>query len=126
MNKQTELSTLIDQTYTVRAKRLGAQHMVDDMKDEEAGLTKRIMELLRDAKLEGAHGKKGRATINRTFVPTLTDADEFLKWGKKKGNEDMLKIGVDAAAWRARVAEGVKVPGVESFCRESISIGKAA
>ena len=117
-----ELTRLLNKANDIRQQRLAAQRAVDDMKTEEDLLTQKLTTILRAEKLEAFGTAKANVTLKRSIVPTLVDEAALLKWGQKAGNEDVLKVGVVAAAWKLRVAAGVKVPGVDTFTKESVSV----
>lgn len=119
-----DLGKLIDQTWELRAKRLAAQRAVDAMEEEEKALNEQIGEALRASKLDGAKGKAATAAFRRTQVAQVVDEDALLAWGKLKANRDVIKVGVVGEAWRARLADGVKVPGVEAFLKEQVVLTK--
>ena len=120
-----DLGKLIDTTWELRAKRLAAQRAVDAMEAEEKALNEQIGEALRKAKLDGGKGKAATAAFRRTQVAQVVDEDALLAWGKLKANRDVIKVGVVGEAWRARLADGVKVPGVETFLKEQVVLTKA-
>lgn len=118
---QTALSKEIDALYTLRAKRLAAQHKVDKLEAEEKELNKALLAKLHSAKLEGIAGQKGAAKILRQDVAQVEDEDALLAWGKLKDNRDCIKVGVVTEVWKAR---GMNVPGVSKFTRETLSVTK--
>jgi hypothetical protein len=117
-----KLADLIDNYAAARDLRLKAQHAVDDMAEKEGTLKSRVMDALRAEKLDGAKGKKATVAFRRSIVAQLVDEAKFLKWANTAGNLDCLKIGVVGEAYRARLTAGVKVPGVESFTKEDLSV----
>lgn len=112
----------VDYLYAVRTERLAAQHAVDLLEEREKTIRANIEKLLRDAKLDGYAGEHARAYFQRLQVPQLTDDEAFLKWASQKKNRDVLKVGINNEAWRARLADGVKVPGTEAFLKETLAV----
>jgi len=123
--KAPDLGAMIDKVWRLRAERLAAQKVIDKAEEEEKALKQVISETLREAKLEGAKGLTATAAFKRTTVAQVTDEDALLAWGKLKANRDCIKVGVVSEAWRLRLAEGVEVPGVESFFKVELSLTKA-
>ena len=117
-----QLTRLLNKANDIRQQRLAAQRAVDDMKTEEDLLTQKLTTILRTEKLEAFGTAKANVTLKRSIVPTLVDEAALLQWARRPGNEDVLKVGVVAAAWKLRVAAGVKVPGVDTFTKESVSV----
>lgn len=118
----TLLGQAVDELWTAREARLKAQHAVDRLEEGEKELRSKVEALLREAKLDGAKGKLANAHFRRLQVPQLVDEEKFLKWAQKPDNRDCLKVGVNNEAWRARLGEGDKVPGVDSFIKETLAI----
>jgi hypothetical protein len=116
------LGNLIDQCWSLRRERLAAQWEVDRLKESEDKATADVGEALRAAKLDSAKGMAGNASFRRQQVAQIVNEAEFLPWAIKKANIDCLKVGVVGEAWRLRIAEGVKVPGVEGFLKETVTI----
>jgi hypothetical protein len=119
------LGAMIDRAWTYRAARLEAQRDVDRLKEKEDEMHAEIGAALRKAKLQGGKGVLASAGFRRTQVAQVVDEEAFLAWGKLKANRDCLKAGVVGEAWRLRLAEGVEVPGVEAFLKETVVLSKA-
>lgn len=122
--KANILAGLIDEVHTLRAKRLKAEKRIAEQKAEEDALRARIAEAFREADLNEFQGDTGRCYFKRTVVGTVVDEKAFLAWAKGK-NANVLKVGVNGDEYRARLAAGVEVPGVEQFIREDLTIGEA-
>jgi hypothetical protein len=118
------LGAKVDTLITQQEQRLGLQRRVKTMKEDEDELALEIVKLLHDMKLDGAKGNAGSVGFRRLNVPQLVDETAFLKWVQARMQErkDMLKIGINNEAWRERVADGVKVPGVEGFVKETLGV----
>jgi hypothetical protein len=119
------LGAMIDEAWTLREKRLTLTREADAIEAREKELKATIEGTLRDMKLDGAKGHQAVAAIKRTLVAQITDEDAYLKWASLKANRDCLKVGVVGEAYRERIAAKVKVPGVEPFTKEDLSLTKA-
>lgn len=119
---EKELGQLVDHLGTLRASRLKAQHAVDRMKEDEEKLGTTLAAALREAKLDGCRGVVASACFKRLQVAQIVDEDAFTEWALKKKNRDVLKVSVVGEAWRVRLADGVKVPGVTAFLKESLTV----
>ena len=122
METTKEMTRLLNEANKVRQQRLQMQRDVEDLKEREDLLTGKLVVLMREEKVESFGTKQANASVRRTIVPSLVDEAALMKWCAKPGNEDVLKVGVVAAAWKARVASGIKVPGVDVFTRESVTV----
>jgi hypothetical protein len=121
----TDLGAMIDNVWEMRQRRLAAQREVDRLKEAEEDAHALIGEALRKAKLQGGKGELATAAFRRTQVAQVVDEEAFMAWGKLKANRDCLKATVVAQAWRLRLAEGIEVPGVEPFLKETVVLTKA-
>lgn len=116
------LARAVDELHTKRTARLALQKQVDDMEAAEKDIKANVEGLLRELKLDGAHGEKAQVYFTRLQVPQLTDEEAFFAWGRLKANRDVMKVGVNNEAWRLRIADGVTVPGTESFLKETLQV----
>ena len=120
-----KLATLIDDLILTREQRLMAQRTVDGMKEQEDALKADVVKELHKQKLDGAKGGNGMVSFKRLNVPQLVDEAKFLKWALKDENRDCMKVAVFAEGWRARLTAGVKVPGVDTFIKEDLTVTPA-
>ena len=121
----SKLGELIDEVHAARAKRLEAQQAVDEMKSHEEKLKKEIIALLKDAAAEGATGSTANARITKKVVPTVKDWAALYQYIQSTQAWDMLDKRCNAAAFRARLDDGVEVPGVEAYEVEDLSITRS-
>lgn len=121
----SKLGELIDEVHAARAKRLEAQQAVDDMKSHEEKLKKEIILLLKDAAAEGATGSTANARITKKVVPAVKDWAALYQYIQSTQAWDMLDKRCNAAAFRARLDDGVEVPGVEAYEVEDLSITRS-
>lgn len=92
--------------------------------EEETRIRDYMFESFKKDELSGAKGSGLQCSLAETTVPTLVDFKKFLSYAMKKGNEDLLQKSVNTPAWRERLEAGKKVPGVDSFKRVSLRVGK--
>lgn len=68
-----------------------------------------------------AHGL--RVTKNRKQSPRIENLNKFMKYATKdRRHWDLLQKSVSSTAWRARLKDGVVVPGVAVFNSVSVSV----
>lgn len=116
------LAQAVDELHARRVERLAAQKAVDALEDQEKEIRTNVEGLLRQLKLDSAQGQRAQAYFTRIQVPQLVDDEAFFEWARKKANRDVMKVGVNNEAWRLRLADGVKVPGTESFLKETLQV----
>lgn len=124
-SKEIPLGVLIDGLYEMRAKRIELARKVDDMKGQEAVRRIEILDRLKAQKAEKSSGQY--ATASRKVSTTYRPADWKKVYAhiKKTGDFDLLQQRLATTACEARFAAGKKVPGVESFQVEDLSITKS-
>ena len=120
-----QLQKDVDNLFALRAKRLTLQRQADAIKDDETMLAEAVLTSLHTLKLDSVRTQTATASIRRTVVAQLVDEASFLKWAQKPANRDCLKVDVHGDAFRARLKDGVKVPGVTPFTKEALTVNKA-
>lgn len=113
-----------DLIYTLRAKRLAAQKLVDEIEKEEKALKSHIIDTLPKSEASGAAGKLARVTVVVKTVPQVTDWDAFYKYVKKNNAFEMMQRRLSDAAIQERWDAGKKVAGVGHLQVVSLSINK--
>lgn len=119
-----QLGACADKLFTLKAKRLEIQKLVDAVDAEEKALKAYIIENLPKSEASGVAGKLCRVTVVTKEVPQVKDWDAFYKYVKKTGSFDLMQKRLTDAAICERWEAGKKVPGVEVFNAVSISMNK--
>lgn len=118
------IGKLIDRLYVLRTRRLEASRKVDEMKERELALQEEIQASLKKSKLEGAKGVLASVSISRSTVAAVGDWGEFHAYIAREGAFDLLQRRVNDAAFRARLEDGVAVPGVSPVEVLKLSVNK--
>lgn len=118
------LAQAADMLYKVRAERLRIQHSTEDLQKQEAVLRDHIINNLPKSQAGGIAGKVCRVEIVTKRIPKVADMKKLVAYAKRKGNEDLLSVSMNAAAVKARWEAKKEVPGVETFNAVSLSIHK--
>lgn len=121
----SKLGEMIDAVHALRAKRIEMQKQVDEVKADEERMKREIIALLKDAAVEGATGGEANARITKRVVPTVKDWSKLYQYVRDNDAWDMLDKRCNAAAFRARLDDGVEVPGVEAYEVEDLSITRS-
>ena len=120
------LGGCIDSLYMLRTKRLAVQRQVDALKANEHELTTRILQLLADAEMDGAKGKRATCSVTKLITAQVDDWEKLYKYISQEGAYDLLQRRVNDAAYRARLDDGIFVPGTQSFPVEKLSLNKVS
>jgi len=74
-----------------------------------------LKEFTKDELMTSAGGKIGKVNITKPKVPNVVSWDKFYKYVARNKAFDMLQRKVSTTAWKERLAQGKKVPGIESI-----------
>jgi len=119
------LGACIDKLYQMRAKRLEEEKRIGTLKAQETALSDHILNSFSKGDVEGARGKVATASVSRQTVAQVQDWEAFYKYVAKEGAFDLLQRRVNDSAYRARLDDQIKVPGVEPFGVVKLSITKS-
>jgi hypothetical protein len=119
-----KLGALIDQAYTIRAKRLELEKKVDDLKAKQKQIEDEILEGFNKSEIDGAKGSLATASITRVTVPTVTDFGAFADYILKTKQLDLLERRPSRSACQERWKDGQTLPGVEPFEKVGVSLNK--
>lgn len=83
-----------------------------------------IMKKMPGSKLSGIEGRRAAARIIPTVVGSVTSWPALYKFIAKKQAFELLQRRVNNAAYREYLENQIKVPGVERFVSEKLSLRK--
>jgi hypothetical protein len=92
---------------------------------KEQPLKLHLIENLPLSNAKGVTGSVANATIKKESTWRVEDEAAFLKFAKRKGNEDLLKTVPNKEAIEERWEQGKKIPGVVEFEFKKVSLTKA-
>lgn len=108
-----ELAKTADAWFVMREKRLAADKVAAALKSKEAALADILINnLSKDA--SGVDGKKVHVYVDTEEKPKIEDREKFMKWVMKNGAFELIPASVNAAPYRERLEDGVKIPGLTS------------
>lgn len=116
------LSTCVRHLRDLNLKRKDADRAAKKLKDKEDELRKHMINSYTNQQLKSIRGPKVLVSLVETEVPVVDNWKAFFSYAKRKGNEDLLQHSVSTPAWRERLADNKKVPGVKKFTRKSLRI----
>lgn len=98
---------LIDDLVKLRAKRLGLERQVTELKRQESGIADTLVSELRDASLDRASGKSGTFSFKVVPVGVVEDWGKFLAF---RGAQHLLQRRIHQGALQERREAGKKLP----------------
>ncbi len=119
-----KLGPIVDEYHDLRELRLQLDKVVNAMKAEETRMTNHIIDNLDKTQEGGAVGRRFKAIVRTETVPQVEDWTEFYAYIKKKDAFDLLNRAINKAAFKARMEEGIKVPGTGTFNAVKLSVTK--
>lgn len=122
MSKQTDaVVRRVTEIRKLEAKALKLEGQAKILRAEVKRLELESISFLKDANLEAV--KTGTLVIARAErdVPRLVDFDKFWGFVRRKNAPELMNRSVNSRGWRDH---SMRVPGVDSFTRESLSITK--
>lgn len=107
---------LIDDLYTLRAKRKVLEHQVEGLKAKETAIKNLLFIDLPALGLDAASGKIATASIKPILVPEIMSAERdwplLYAYIQKHGTFEMLHKRITSEPFLERLAHGEKVPGI--------------
>lgn len=119
----TELAQLADHYWLTREKRLAADKVAKDLKDEESRTEATLIKEMREQQLTAIGGKLVRLAIptEPEYVPAVKDWDAFYRHVLQTGDFSLLHKRVGTTACKERWDAGETVPGVEKYAVYKLS-----
>ncbi len=107
----TTMGECIDQLYTMRAARLALEKEATAAKAKEEALRIHIIDTFGADNLNGAQGSIASASISPDIQPQVLDWPLFYAYIKENDAFDLLERRIGRLAYKARLDDGVEVPG---------------
>ena len=131
------LGARIDKLYSLRqdaktltkefeaaAKRLPEGRRLERVNAQIAALEEHLIESVKKSELEGAAGKLARCSIRHPEHYSIENPTTFFAYVKRHSAWDLLPKRIAPDAYRERVREGKRVPGVRVFTETKLSVTK--
>lgn len=123
-----DLGALIDLGRQLEQERLEYEREVKEkvavMAERERQVEDALIAYCEDHKVGKISGTAATATFHKTAIPNVQDWDAFYEHIKTTGEFDLLEKRPGKLAYRARLEDGKRVPGVVTFWKKSISYSK--
>ena len=113
-----------DLIYRLRAARADANKVSDAIDTKIKALTAHVLESLPESGASGVSGMHARVQVVTRQVPAVRDWGALQEYVLLTHSFDLLQRRTNDAAIKARWENGDRVPGVEPFEVDSLSITK--
>lgn len=117
----SEISHKIDQLYEARSARLAADKEAARLKAEETRLTNEVVQLMREHELSALGGNRCTVKVKKERKPTIADFSALWGYMKEHDAYDLLHKRLTEKAVFLRMEDGVEVPGVDWYEKESLT-----
>ena len=107
-----------------REKMATQEEVLKKLKREYEDQENFIFKQLEEQKAQGALGTKAKVKINISMHANVVDWEELVRYASRTKSFDLIKRGVNSRAYRMRLEDGKKVPGVKPFTKVSLSLTK--
>jgi hypothetical protein len=118
LGKQIDALKTLDDEIKAQSK------ILQEMKSRRYKMETRLLKDFESKDIEGCKGKKGVARVRRATFYSIKDRRKFEKYVLKHRALDLFQNRISAEAYKARLDEGEKVPGITSFDRFGITVTK--
>lgn len=111
---------LIDDLVRLRADRTRRTKVVDEIKEDEALLTKVVVHRLQHAGVTSMRGKRGVFSLTEIVVPHVSDWGKFYQFMRKEDSLDLLQKRVAVGSFREYIdatdefGKALRIPGVRA------------
>ena len=111
---------LIDDLVRLRRDRMKRAKVVDEIKEDEAQLTKVVEQRLQHAGVTSMRGKRGSFTLTEVVVPHVVDWDKLYQFMAEVSAFDLLQKQVAVGAFREFIddvdenGKPLRIPGVRA------------
>ncbi len=123
-----KLGERIDLLYRLQQDREAKQHtmevMIAELKKDEQKVEDSIINEFTAEQISKVGGTIAAATVSLHVYPQVKDWPAFYAYIKKTDSFDLLERRPTRVAYRERVENGEKIPGVESFTKKVLSLRK--
>jgi len=119
-----KLGQRIDEIYTLDQKIKAKEAVVANLKRKRAKLETKLLKGFAKEDIDGCKGARGTARIRRAEFPSIKDRRKFDQYVLKNKALDLFQNRVSASAWKSRLDEGEKVPGISVFERIGVTVTK--
>lgn len=128
MKMPKTLGACVDLAFSLRNARIEKQREYDaeiaEMKRQEEEIKEHIINSFKKSDINGAKGKTATISIVPVIIPQPKDWPAIYAYIKKNDAFDLMERRLHKGAFKDRLENGEKVPGVEVFEKLDISINK--
>lgn len=116
-----DLKTYIKELRKIRNKKDKISKRLKEINEQETNVEGMILAQMRQEGLDKVTIKRyGTASIKHDIYPAIKNWDECLKFMVERREFVLLTKKINAAVWREMIEEGIKVPGIDSFEKDTL------
>ncbi len=119
-----ELSKLVDQFHNARTVRLAADKAARDLKSSENRLKEQILHEMLDQDCGFAAGMEVRVKLQTKSKPQAADWNLVHQYMVDNDAMDLVQKRLHEGAIKARLDDGVEIPGIEFYEVNDLSVAK--
>tara|TARA_R110000737_G_scaffold41837_2_gene62526 strand:+ start:1216 stop:1590 length:375 start_codon:yes stop_codon:yes gene_type:complete len=119
-----ELGAMVDKFNVLYRERLAADKVAAALKKTENGLKERIIAILIDQEVHFAAGKDVRVKLQTSTKAVAENWGDVYEYMIANDAMDLVQKRLHEGAIKARVEEGIVIPGIEFIEVNKLSIGK--
>lgn len=119
-----QIGAAADKALAIRDARIALDHLVEELKRDEATLAEHLLSELRLAGMESVRGARATFTSTPKEVPQVVDWERLYRHIKRANAFELLQRRVGVGAVRERWAQGKTVPGVSQETVPGYSLTK--
>lgn len=125
MSEVKSVGALIDELYATRLTRIALEREADELKKEEARLSKFLTEELKSLDMQAVRGQTAMFSISQKVVPNVIDWPSLYEFIKENNAFTLLQKRIGVISWGEYMDSGLVVPGTEPLEVDKYSLTKA-
>lgn len=122
MVEKNQMKTTFQKLVREKKKLINLESKTNAQKKVVTELQEEMMDLMIASGTTSYKGTTASLSLVTSNVPTLKDFGKFTTWIKKHNAFDLLQKRISTTAYRDRVENGEKIPGVDTFVKNSLRI----
>lgn len=120
----SDLTELVNQYIVWRDQRLELERRAQSFKEKEDEVKLALIAAMREQKLESARTSVGMVTYKSKPMPVAKNWPDVYEYIKENNAFDLLQRRLHEGAVQLRLDDGIKIPGIEFFPVDKITVSK--
>lgn len=122
LRKIKGIGPAIDELFELRSKKQELEKQIKDIEADYGEIEEALLAKLKAEGTDKGAGKRASASITKTVVGNLADADKFFAYVKKTGYFHLLQRRLSDPAIRELLASKGSIPGVTTFDKVRLNL----